>query len=288
MGAGERMVHANGVDLCIETFGDPADPAVLLIGGASSAMDYWEDDFCARLAGGGRYVVRYDLRDTGRSVSYQAGSPQYTQPDLAADVVGLLDTLGLASTHLVGVSMGGGIAQRLAVDHPDRVASLTLIATSPAGPGGPDNPDLPPMAESLLATFTEPAPQPDWSDRSAVVAYMVAGERPFLGSLPVDEAAQRALAGRVFDRTTNVAASLTNHLLVDGGTPVRPHLGEITAPTLVLHGTEDPLFPYAHAEALAREIPNTHLIPLEKMGHQFPPPATWDIVVPAILTHTAP
>jgi pimeloyl-ACP methyl ester carboxylesterase len=132
---GDRMVKANGVELCVETFGDPGDPAVLLISGATGSMDWWEDEFCHRLACGERYVIRYDHRDTGRSASYPAGAPGYTGTDLVTDAVGLLDTLGVARAHLVGVSMGGGIAQQAALDHPDRVASLTLIANSPISTG---------------------------------------------------------------------------------------------------------------------------------------------------------
>ena len=104
-------------------------------------MDWWEDDFCARLAAGPRFVIRYDHRDTGQSVSYAPGAPGYTGDDLVADAIGVLDALGVDRAHVVGQSMGGALAQVLALEHPGRVASLTLIATSPAGPGEPDLPD---------------------------------------------------------------------------------------------------------------------------------------------------
>lgn len=281
------LVRANGVDLCVETLGDRADPAILLIGGAASSMDWWEDGFCQRLAAGPRFVIRYDNRDTGRSTCYPPGSPGYGQPDLVADAVGLLDVFDLTDSHIVGISMGGGLGQRLALDHPDRVATLTLISTSPGGPGGPDNPDLPPMRADLRRVFAEPAPEPDWSDRSAVIDYIVEGERPFEGTHPFDERHLRALAGRVFDRTDDIAASMTNHYPIDGGDPVRGRLGQVTAPTLVIHGTEDPLFAYGHAEALADEIPGAVLLALEGVGHQMPPAHAWDIVIPAILQHTS-
>ena len=279
--------RVNGVDLCLETFGDRTHPAILLIGGAAGAMDWWEDAFCQRLAAGLRFVVRYDLRDTGQSTTSPAGTPDYGQPDLVRDAVGLLDALSLPAAHIVGISMGGGIAQRIAVDYPDRVTSLTLLSTSPGGPGGPDHPDLPPMARHLQQRFAAPPAEPDWSDRDAVIDRIVDGERAFAGSIPTDEPRLRALAARVVDRTTDIAASMTNHYLIDGGDAVRPKLGTITAPTLILHGTDDPLFPYGHAEASAREIPGAVLVAMPGVGHQMPPPEVWDVVVPAILKHTS-
>jgi pimeloyl-ACP methyl ester carboxylesterase len=250
-------------------------------------MDWWEDEFCELLAGGPRLVVRYDLRDTGQSVSYEPGAPGYDGSDLVADAVGLLDALGIDRAHVVGVSMGGGIAQHLALEHAGRVATLTLISASPVAPRGPDKPKLPPMSEELASAFAEPAPEPDWADREAVVDHIVEGLRPFAGSLPVDEERQRALVERVVDRTINIASSMKNHWIIDGGEPLQRPLGEVSAPTLVLHGTADPLFPIEHGEALAAEIPGARLLPLEGGGHEIPPRPLWDLIVAAILEHTA-
>ena len=136
-------VPANGVELCVQTFGEAVDPAILLVAGAASSMDWWQDELCERLAFGSRFVIRYDLRDTGQSVSYKPGAPQYGGQELVADAVGVLDVLRVGRAHVVGISMGGGIALHLALDHADRVASLTLISTSPGGPG------LPPMSDEL-------------------------------------------------------------------------------------------------------------------------------------------
>lgn len=278
----ERMVTANGVRLCVQAFGVPADPAVLLIGGAAASMDWWDEAFCERLAAGHRYVIRYDHRDTGRSVSYQPGHPGYTGPDLVADAVGVLDALGVERAHLVGISMGGALAQCVAIDHPELVDTLTLISTSAAGP---IDATLPPMAERLRRVFAEPNPDPDWSDRNAVIDHIVEGERPFAGSYPFEEERVRATAARIVDRTENVAAG-NNHWALDSGDTSRYRPERITAPTLVLHGTEDELFPYGHGEALAGVIPDARLIPLERVGHQMPPRPVWDVVVPAILGHT--
>ena len=154
--ANDDIVRANGVDLCVEAFGDPADPALLLIMGSSASMDWWEDEFCRRVAAGLLFVIRYDQRDTGRSVTYPPGAPPYTMQDLATDAVGVLDAFGVSRAHVVGMSMGGAVAQLVALDHASRVASLTLIATAAAGPG-PDDPDLPAMSEETGARFVASA-----------------------------------------------------------------------------------------------------------------------------------
>jgi pimeloyl-ACP methyl ester carboxylesterase len=278
----EKIVKANGVDLCVETFGDPADPAILLIMGSGASMDWWEDEFCERLAAGSRLVIRYDHRDTGRSISYEPGAPEYTFADLVDDAVGLLDSLGVARAHLVGMSMGGAIAQLAALNHPERVASLTLVSTSPAGP---NEPDLPSMSEEGAALFT--IDHPDWTDRTAVVDHMVhlasASASP---SRRFDEAALRGLAGRVFDRTANIASTMTNHNLIDGGERWRERLAELRVPTLVVHGSDDPVLPLGHGRALANEIPGAGLLVLEHTGHELPP-AAWDLVIPAILEQTS-
>jgi pimeloyl-ACP methyl ester carboxylesterase len=276
------MVAVNGVELCVEAFGDEHDPAVLLIAGGASSMLWWEEELCERLATGGRYVIRYDQRDTGRSVTYPAGAPEYTGDDLVADAAGVPAALGVERAHVVGMSMGGGVAQLLTLDHPDRVLSLTLVSTSP-GSGS----DLPGMSAQLSAYFADPPPQPDWSDRDAAIDYLVEDERFYAApSQPFDEAERRELAGRSFDRSIDLAATMTNHFILEGGGSWRERLGEIGVPTLVLHGTEDPLFPVGHGETLAREIPDARLVTVEQMGHELPR-RTWDVVVPAVLEHTA-
>ena len=277
------MVEANGVDLCVQTFGDAGDPPVLLVMGLSASMLHWEDEFCERLAAGERFVIRYDHRDTGRSVTYPPGAPGYTGGDLDADAAGVIDALGVGPAHIVGFSAGGGIAQVLALDYPDRVASLTLISTS-SGSGE----DLPGMSDELRARFADPQPEPDWSDREAVIDYLVEEERAYAArSRPFEEAERRELAGRIFERTIDIAASMKNHwILPDEGGGWRERLGEIRMPTLVIHGTEDPFFQLGHAIALEREIPGSRLVRVEQMGHELPRTA-WDVVVPEILRHTA-
>jgi pimeloyl-ACP methyl ester carboxylesterase len=264
----------------VDTAGDRADPAILLIGGMGASMDWWEEEFCQRLAAAGRFVIRYDHRDTGQSVSYPAGAPGYTGADLAADAVGVLDAFGRRSAQLAGISMGGALAQQVALAHPDRVDSLVLISTSPAVPVGSE---LPPMSEDLRDWFAAEVPLPDWTERTAVIDYLVGYERRLEGAEYFDEAHVRAVVERIVDRTRDMAASVMNHALIEEGEPPRGRLDEIAAPALVIHGTADPLFPFGHAEALAREIPRAELLPLEGVGHQMPPRPCWTSVITAML-----
>ena len=271
-------MRVNGVDLRVETFGSPTAPAILLVMGAGAAMDWWQDDFCARLAAGPRYVIRYDHRDTGQSTSYPPGEPGYTGDDLVADAAALLAVLGVRRAHVVGQSMGGALVQLMALDHPERVASLTLVATSPAGP----DPDLPPMSDKASAALAAIA-EPDWSDRAAVIDYLTEQWRATSSrSRPFDEQGTRALSARVVDRTTNMESSTKNAYAAEGSDRWRERLGGLDVPTLVVHGTEDPVFPLGHGEALAREIPGAELLTLEGGGHELAR-RDWDVVVPAIL-----
>jgi pimeloyl-ACP methyl ester carboxylesterase len=272
-------------DLCVEAIGDSAHPAILLIGAATWSMDWWEHGLCRRLADRGRLVVRYDQRDTGRSTSYPPGAPGYTGADLVSDAVAVLDGLGIVRAHVVGLSMGGGIAQYLALEHRDRLATLTLMSTSSIDPGAEG---LPGMTPELQATFAEESSEPDWHNRDTVIDHIVEGERPYAGPGNFDEPRLRAIAGRVFDRTNDIAASMTNHFLLDADGPSDPRLSRLEGlPALVVHGTADPLFPLAHGRALADTIPGARLIELHAVGHQLPPPHTWERLIDTLIEHTA-
>ncbi|MEU8133655.1 alpha/beta fold hydrolase [Streptodolium elevatio] len=284
-------VGAGGsVELFTEAFGDPADPAVLLVHGAGHSAAAWDDEFVARLVHGGRHVVRYDSRDAGRSTASPVGEPDYDLRTLVADAAELIAALGIAPAHVVAMSQGAAVGQLLALDHPESAATLTLASSTPGGPGHEAG-DLPPMTEALTAIFAEGSEEeqagPDWSDREAVVAYLVDAERPFAGrSHPFDEDGVRATAERMVDRAGAIAAQVTNPFLIDAGEPWRARLANIAVPTLVLHGTEDPLFPLGHGHALAAEIPGARFVAMPATGHEVFPRALWDTVVPEILAHT--
>ena len=277
----QRMIEANGVELCAEAFGDPRDPSILLIMGIGASMLWWEEGFCAMLADGGRFVIRYDHRDTGRSVTYEPGRPAYTGGDLVADAAGVLDAYELAAAHIVGVSAGGAFAQVLALDAPDRVRSLTLISTSPAVPIE----RALPSPTDAFGRFVSTA-RVDWLDTDSVIEYLVDYTRVLAGSKrPFDEAAARDLVRRDVERARDVAA-LQNHDLIRDDGHERGPLSSIVAPTLVVHGSADPMFPAEHGEALAEEIPGARLLRLEHAGHGLDR-HDWEVVAGAILEHTA-
>ena len=279
-----KRISINGVELCVQTFGDPADPPVLLTG---VTMLSWPDELCAALAG--RYVVRYDLRDAGQSTFADPDAPTYDLRDLVTDAAELLVALDLGRTHVAGVGVGGFIAQLLALDHPGQVASLTLVSTRPVAPG-PVDPDLPGHAAQMMELFGRPAP--DWTNRDSVVEYMTGSARVMSGSRGFNEQDARAAAGSVFDRTGRTAkAQRASHLAsmfaaIDCQPRWRERLGEITVPALVVHGEEDPFFPHGNAVALAAEIPGATLLTLPGIGHGLPR-VSWPAVVQALLRHTS-
>ncbi len=281
----EQLLQANGVELCVETFGAKTDPPILLIHGGSASMDFWETPFCERLAAEGRFVIRYDHRDTGRSASYEPGKPQYTSADLATDPIGILDALGIDRAHLVGLSMGGGIAQTITVDHPERVASATFISTSPIATATPI--EYPPMADRLQEAFATEQPPTDWSDPDAALDAFIRDERLYAGTHPYDEPARRELMARMIARTTNVESCMTNHWILEGGEEKDRTLADIAVPVLVMHGSEDPMFHPAHGESLANEIPDARFVLLEGAGHELPH-QVWDVAIPEIIAITKP
>jgi pimeloyl-ACP methyl ester carboxylesterase len=203
----ERVIRAGGVELATQGFGDPARAPILLIMGGMASMLWWPEALCERLAGHGRYVIRYDNRDTGHSTKYPPGEPGYTFDDMVDDVFRVLDGHAIPAAHIVGMSLGAMIGQVAAIKHPSRVPSLTAISSSPVGM---DTSHLPQCSEAFLAQM-EAAENVDWSDRAQVIACMVEESRVLAGTAhPVDEAHTRAFIARDYDRSGGYL-SATNH-----------------------------------------------------------------------------
>jgi pimeloyl-ACP methyl ester carboxylesterase len=276
----EEIRRINGVDLCTEGFGSPSDPCILLIMGAMASMTWWDREFCGRLAAKGRFVLRYDHRDVGRSTWYPPGEIRYTVPDMADDAVGVLDSRGIGRAHFVGMSLGGMIAQVAALRRPERVASITAIASGVWD----DRPELPAVREDILA-YHAGASNLDPRDEEGIVRFMVGGWRLLNGPRhPFDEERAAALAREEIRRAGNLV-SMFNHALLRGGEDLYGKVGALRVPVLVIHGTEDPVLPLAHGKALADAVPHARLVTLEGAGHEIHR-NDWDAIIANIVAHT--
>ena len=273
------MTATQDPEIVSEAFGNPADPPVLLIMGAMASMLWWPGPFCRQLAGEGRFVIRYDNRDTGLSTKYTPGKPPYGFEDIGDDAMRVLDDHGIARAQVAGMSMGGMIAQSVALKHPERVGALTVISSSPLGV---DTSNLPGMSEAYRKHSAKGA-DVDWSDRQQVVDFMVRDARAIASSLhPFDEKRTRAMIEEDYDRSGGLA-SATNHFVLDGESPKRT-VQDLTVPLLVIHGTTDPLFPVEHGEALAKAVPGARLVKVEGGGHELHH-NDWPQIIEAIVTH---
>ena len=264
------------IELTYERLGDPAAPPVLLLMGVGAQLIAWPDGFCAELVGHGLHVVRFDNRDAGLSTHFpdapmpdlpaalegDTSSASYTLSDLAADTVGLLDALGLDSAHLVGASMGGMIAQTVAIEYPERVRSLTsMMATTGDSTVGQASPEV-------LATMDGAPPngRAEVIDRTVRV-FQVAGSPAY----PATEAELRERAARSYDRAHDPLGMARQALAVIASGDRTPALRTLTVPTLVLHGADDPLCDPSGGRATAEAIPGAELVLVDGMGHNLPP-----------------
>jgi pimeloyl-ACP methyl ester carboxylesterase len=288
-----RLVRANGIDICYEIFGDPAAEPLLLIMGLGAQMVIWDDAFCEQLAARGFRVIRFDNRDIGQSSTLHGGkrltpfelvklrlfhipvAAPYRLIDMARDTVGLMDALGIASAHLVGASMGGMIAQEVALSFPERARSLTSIMSTTG------NPRVPPPTREMAAMLMAPPPKTkeEYLERFARIWKILRA-----GSFPEDEARDRALAERCFARGLNAAGvgRQLRAILASGSRKARLHA--VKAPTLVIHGTADPLVHPAGGRDTAASIPNAKLLMIDGMGHALPI-RTWPQIIDAIAAH---
>jgi pimeloyl-ACP methyl ester carboxylesterase len=273
----EQIVKINNVDICTESFGNPKDPAVLLIMGAMSSLDWWDEDFCLRLADQGRFVIRYDHRDLGRSTFYDAGTSNYTITDMADDAAGVLDAYSIDQAHIVGMSLGGMIGQILALRYPDRICTLTIIASSVFGTV---TEKLPPMAQDILDHHAKSA-SIDWTNRDEIIPYLADGWKTLAGSKPYEQERMYKLAEREADRAKHLPSRF-NHALLGGGEEYYDRMNEISVPVLIIHGTKDPALPYEHGLALAKSIPHAELVALDGTGHEIHS-EDWDQILDSVV-----
>lgn len=300
MGMGSEMFAASGeVRLWTQRFGDPGDPAVLLIMGTSTQGIGWPDELIEVLIAGGRQVIRYDHRDTGRSTCVDFAARPYVLADMAADAIAVLDGYQISAAHVAGASLGGAIAQWLAVHRPGRVLSLTVIMSGPyghdAGPAwgraltgqAPDPGDLPPPSPKFLRHLAERAAMPQATREQRITAGLETWRVLNGDALPFDEPTARRFTETSYDRATDFAAAAHHDLAGRQMTPDRlAPLSKVTAPALIIHGTEDPLRPLPHGQALAAQIPRARLEAIPGMGHGFFSPGLPGHIGQLIRDHT--
>jgi pimeloyl-ACP methyl ester carboxylesterase len=285
--------------LWTERIGSPDRPAVLLIMGTSAQGIGWPDELVDVLVAGGRQVIRFDHRDTGRSTCVDFAARPYALADMAADAVAVLDGHHVAAAHIAGASLGGAIAQWLALHRPERVLTLTAIMTGPldhdAGPAwartlagqDPDPGDLPPPSQRFLRHLAERAAMPQTTREERICAGLETWRVLNGDVLPFDEQAARRFTETSYDRATDFAAAANHDRAGQQMTPDRlTPLSNITAPALVIHGTADPLRPLPHGQAVAAQIPHARLEAVPGMGHGFFSPGLPRHIGQLILGHT--
>jgi pimeloyl-ACP methyl ester carboxylesterase len=295
----QKFIRSGRLRLWTERFGDVGDPTVLLIMGTSTQGIGWPGELVQTLVDSGRQVIRFDHRDTGRSDCVDFTTDPYALADMAADSAAVLDGHGVADAHIVGTSLGAAIGQWLAVHRPSRVRTLTAMASSPMGHNpGPawaramtGQPavaaELPPPTARFVNHVMASARAPRTTPQERVAADVLTWRVLNGGALPFDEAAARRFVERCHARAGNPAAVL-NHDLAGRrfDDDRRVPLTAVTAPTLVVHGSADPLFPAAHGQALTDQIPGARLEVITGMGHHpFFAPGLTRRIADSIIRH---
>jgi pimeloyl-ACP methyl ester carboxylesterase len=285
---------ANGIQIEYDTFGKKSSRPLLLIMGLSAQMIFWDEQFCKQLADKGHYVIRFDNRDVGlsskldnlgvpdvmRAISARMQGekfkPPYTIRDMADDSFGLLDALHIDNAHVCGVSMGGMIAQTMAIQHPDRVRSLTSIMSTPG------DPNLPQGKPEVMAVLLAPPPV----GREAAIEHGIKIWRTISGpGFPFDETWTRKTMSLSYDRAYCPQGVMRQLVAIMAQEDRTPALRKIAAPTLVIHGADDPLVPVVCGKATAAAVPGSSLLIIPGMGHSLPTGA-WPQIIDAISKHT--
>jgi pimeloyl-ACP methyl ester carboxylesterase len=287
----EQTAHIGDIEIAYETFGDPSKPALLLVMGLATQMIAWHEDFCTELADRGFHVIRFDNRDVGRSSAMRhlrvptmrqlalrsKKAAGYTLSDMAGDAVGLLDHLGIERAHVVGASMGGMIAQTIAIEHPDRVLSLSSIMSNTGSRWS----GQPKLATYRVLLGTPPQDRDKFIEH-VVTMYRVIGSPGF----DRDEDDLRDIAGRSYDRGRNPAGSGRQLAAIIASGDRTERLHGLHVPTVVIHGTKDRLVSPSGGRATAKAIPGAQLVTIEGMGHDLPR-ATWLRIIGAIAENAA-
>ena len=287
--------RANGIEIVYETFGNSGNPPLILIMGIGSQMVTWPMAFCEKLAKAGHFVVRFDNRDVGLSTKLDdVGIPNiweviaaveaggqvnvpYRLSDMAADTVGLMDALKIKKAHICGLSMGGMIAQTMAIEHQDRVQSLISMESTTGEPG------LPGASPEIREVLLKLPPR----EREAYIQYMVLVHRLFAGnSTKYDEATQRELSALSYDRSSYIAGFARQFAAIVASGGRKKALASVRVPTLVIHGADDTLFPREHGVDTADAIKGARFLLVQGLGHGTAYPGLWDEIVAAIAAHT--
>jgi len=288
-------VTANGIQIEYETFGNPSGRPLLLIIGLGAQMIHWDDDLCRDLAARGHYVIRFDNRDAGLSTKFEEAGvpdlmetfgkimrgekikPPYTLDDMANDAVGLLDALGIRKAHICGMSMGGMIAQTIVIRHPSRVLSLISIYSTTGSP------QIPQPKPEVIGLLIAPPPQ----EREAYIEHMLVVFKTIAGpGFPVDEKWTRKILAESYDRSFYPQGMVRQLVAILTQDNREPNLASVKAPTLVVHGTSDPLVPVEGGKNTAKAIPGAQLMLIERMGHDLPHGGAWPQIIEAIAAHT--
>jgi pimeloyl-ACP methyl ester carboxylesterase len=289
------QADSNGIQIEYETFGEPGSQPLLLIMGVAGQLILWDEELCRKIAQRGHYVIRFDNRDVGLSTKMddagvpdimktiealmmgEAVHPPYTIEDMADDAVGLLDALDIEKAHICGMSMGGMIAQTIAVNYPQRVSSLISIYSNM---GDPEDPQPKPEAFELLTT---PFPE----EREACIEHTMKLFHTITGpGFPFDEEWHRNIAAKAFDRAFYPQGPARQFVAILTQKNRRPALASTSIPTLVVHGTDDPLVPVECGKNTAAAIPGAELMIIDGMGHDIPHSGAWSQIVDAIVDHT--
>ena len=289
-------VYANGIQIEYETFGNNTSPALLLIMGLGGQMILWDAQLCQQLADKGLYVIRFDNRDSGLSEKFdKTGVPgimeifaarmkgeeikaSYTLDDMADDANGLMEALGIKKAHICGVSMGAGIAQTVAIRHPSRVLNLISIY------GSTGNPELPMPKPEAYSVFITPPPE----GKEEFIQHFVDGCKTLAGSgFPFDEKWHHEIADKGYDRAFYPQGVALQMAAIVAHGNRKPALASVTAPTLVIHGSDDPIVLVEGGKDTAEAIPEAELIIIDGMGHDLPNgKGAWPQIIDAIVSHT--